>query len=59
MKLDPTRFKDLAMEDLRVIADHGWLNYEAERRYNVILRRRLDAALARLAKFEWSMEHQS
>jgi hypothetical protein len=45
--------------ELVVLNEHGWMSYEAERRMNEILRRRIAALESRLAKYEWSLEHQS
>ena len=43
---------------LQALNNHGWKNYELERRMNKILERRNAALQARLAKFEHSLECQ-
>jgi len=53
------RHKHARYRDLVILNEHGWMNYEAERRMNDILRTRLRATQERLARYEWSMEHQS
>lgn len=46
------------LEELRVLNEHAWKSYEFERRLVAILQRRERELLARLSRFEHSLEHQ-
>lgn len=54
----PKKSKRMSRADLEFLNEQGWLNYEAERRYNEILRKRIEAYRESLARFEHSLERQ-